>query len=221
MVTVPERLRKGYDAYEARQSIAVLESLLKSGSGTYQLTTGDLKVILGSRVYDSMNCLEVWAEFGAGQIVEVTNSVRNKILDFSLAVWKESPAAGDLGTAPGEKIDTAQITQIFYTRVYDGGSATLVGSATNSSIAAVVQGNFSPIRKALTKRGLSAEDLNSLSLAVNADGTPTSKHGYGPKVAAWFGQMALKATEGAAKAGGTLALKALSDAIAHYYGIKL
>ena len=219
-VCVPKHLRSAYGNYECRESVAAIESLLKSGDSALHISMGDLAVALGSRVYNHMNCIGAWGEFGSNNLVEVLNSVRNRILDFALAIWKESPQAGELGTLPQERMDAAHVTQIFQTTVYEGGSATVVGSAHNSSIAAtVVQGNFNSLREALTKQGLSADDVNTLSLAVESDTPPPSKDELGPKVSAWLGRMTLKAAEGTLKAGGTVALRVISDALLHYYGI--
>ena len=133
---IPEKGRKHYQHYECRQSIASIEAILahEEQSGTVYIDTGDLARALGTNVYEHQNCLEAWAEFSANHFVEVVNSVRNRILDFSLAIWKEAPTAGETEQSPGEqKLKTKKVTQIFNTTVY-GGSANLVGTATESKV---------------------------------------------------------------------------------------
>lgn len=92
---IPANVRKSYTEYECRQSVASIEAVLAdSKSGTVRVATDDLAVALGSDVYEDQNCAQAWAQFGTGRLVELLNAVRNRILDFALAVWKESPDAG-------------------------------------------------------------------------------------------------------------------------------
>src|SRR5207302_4008803 len=126
---------KHYEQYECRQGIASIEAALKTDSaGALQVSTGDLAVMLGTRVYQRQNCIMAWAEFGAGHLVELLNAVRNRILDFALAIGKLDPNAGEEdGEHATSPLKPFKISQIFQTTVY-GGSATLVGSASNSSL---------------------------------------------------------------------------------------
>ncbi|SRR5712692_1447174 len=220
LVCIPERVRKSYEAYECRQSIASLETALKSGEATLQVSTGDLAVILGNRVYRGQNCVQTWAEFGAGHIIEVLNTVRNRILDFALAVWKESPTAGELNGQGKGRIEAAHVTQIFQTTVYGGGSATVVGSAPNSSVNFnIVNNDFESLQDALMQQGLDTEDLQELRTALAEDAKPTAKDQFGPRVSSWIGKMVKKAAEGTWNAGVTIAGKIVSDAITRYYGL--
>lgn len=118
LICLPERVRAQYENYECRQSVAALEGLSKRDEGTLTLDTGDLNVVLGMKVYRGMNCIQVWAEMGTGNLVEAMNAVRNRILDFSLALWKEDPGAGQLGN--GAHISTEEIAKIFHSTIYDG-----------------------------------------------------------------------------------------------------
>jgi len=219
LVCLPEKFRNQYEDYECRQSVATLEELAKHEDGNLTLTTGDLSVVLGTKVYQGQNCIQAWAEVSRGHIAEVLNIVRNRVLDFALALWKESPTAGDIGENSHSQLEPNQITQIFHTTVYDGGSATLVGSAQNSSVNVIVRNDFESLRHYLEKEGVSAEDVNELKSALTADGKPTSKARLGPKVSSWIGKMVCKAAEGSWKIGIGVAGKLLTDAILRHYGL--
>lgn len=219
LVCVPEEARKHYERYECRQSIASVEAALKTDSATLQVSTGDLAVMLGTRVYQGQNCVQVWAEFGAGHLVELLNSVRNRILDFSLAIGKVDPIAGEESGGPSNSpLKPSKITQIFKTTVY-GGSATLVGSASNSSLAfSVFVNDLNSLATTLRQHGLSSEDIQELQLALAADARPVAKDKFGPRVAAWVGKMVQKAADGSWQIGIVVAGELLSQAIAKYYG---
>lgn len=140
-ICLPEKVRHSYDKYKCRQSIASIDATIKkfdpAKGDTLCVSTGDLAVKLGKNVYRGQNCLQAWAEFPVTHLVEVLNAVRNRILDFALAVWKEAPTAGEGIVNASPEIGSERVTHIFNTTVY-GGAANLVGSATSSSVSFTV-----------------------------------------------------------------------------------
>jgi hypothetical protein len=85
IICLPEKSKDSYRNYKCQQSIASVEQAIKKAeSDTVYVPTGDLAVALGSHVYKGYNCVQAWAEFGTGNLVELLNAVRNRILDFSL-----------------------------------------------------------------------------------------------------------------------------------------
>ena len=101
---LPRDVRKSYNEYEFRVSIPVIESILeRDDSGMIPVTTNDLSLTLDN-VYKYLKCLECWAEFDTTNLVELLNTVRDRILDFSLAVWKEHPNAGEMNSNAPESL---------------------------------------------------------------------------------------------------------------------
>lgn len=221
MVCIPKDVRKSYREYKCRQSIASVESILASGTDRMiQISTGNLALSLGMNVYKGQNCVQAWAEFGRAHLVEVTNAVRNRILDFVIAVWKEAPHAGEPANVQGaNSIEVQRVTQIFNTTVY-GGSANLVGTATSSSIEFnIFAGNIAALRSVLESNGVDAADLRALEIALVEEPRVVPGGGYGPKVAEWVSKMMGKATSGAWNVGLGAAGSLLASALAKYYGI--
>ena len=222
LLCLPEKAREKYQKYQCRQSIASIEQILREKhGGTLQVPTGDLAVVLGTEVYEGQNCLQAWAEFGAGQLVEVLNTVRNRVLDFSLAIWKEDPDAGN-GTLTGEdkKMEPSRVTQIFNTTVY-GGAASLVGTANDSQVSFDVTTNdLSSLESLLRATMVSEEDITELKEALQSDPRPTLPGRFGPKVSAWVSKMFGKACDGSWGIAIGAAGKLLADAISRYYGLQ-
>jgi hypothetical protein len=132
---LPDKVRHTYENYECRQSIASIEAILaeaKSDSGSVSVDTADLAMVLGGDVYENYNCIQTWAEFGKGNLFELLNAVRNRILDFSLAIWKQDPMAGEIGHQTSQTIKAGDVTQIFHTTVL--GTATIGGVRTIQSM---------------------------------------------------------------------------------------
>ena len=216
---LPKDVWKSYNEYAYRSSIAVIESIIeKDDRGMITVTTNDLSLTLGTNVYERMNCLECWAEFGTMNLVELLNTVRDRILDFSLAVWKEHPNAGETNSNTPESPSLDKITQIFNTTVY-GGTANLVGTANNSSVAFnIVSNDFKSVGRVLQNNSVSEQDITELERALAADKPPQSPDQFGPKVSSWIAKMMEKASEGTwgigIAAGGNLLAKIISK----FYG---
>ncbi len=221
MVCLPEKIREKYQHYKCLQSIGSIEQIIKEEhKDTLSVSTGDLAVFLGSNVYKYQNCLEAWAEFGIGNLEELLNAVRNRILDFSLAIWKENPNVGEISIQSDKSIEPSRVTQIFNTTI-NGGIASFVGNATNSTIMiSVIPNDFSSLEHELRLKGASEKDTNELHEALKADGRPEIKDHFGPKVSSWIAGMIKKAAEGSWQIAIGTAANLLADVISKYYGLK-
>lgn len=220
LVYIPEKTRKHYERYECRQSIASIEATLReSDEGTVGLSTGNLTLLLGANVYQDQNCIQAWAEFSTIHLVELLNAVRNRILDFVLAISKEAPTTGESVGKAATAIQPERVTQIFNTTVF-GGSASLVGTALDSSIAFNIATNdFASLADTLRQQGVFDDDIKELQEAVGSDDKPVDRRKFGPKVASWIAKMMQKAADGSWGIGISAAGNLLAQAIAKYYGL--
>ena len=218
-IVLPKTVQDSYNAYEYRTSIGASESALKKyKKGMIQISTGDLALALGTSVYENMNCLQCWAEFSTVNLDEMFNTVRERVLDFSLAVWKEYPNAGEVKSDNSESISPDKINQIFNTTVH-GGNINLTGTANNSPITFNITSNdFDAVRRVLENNGISEEDLAELQNALSSDKPPQSPGQFGPKVSSWIAGMMQKASEGSWSIALATGANLLSNALSKYYG---
>ena len=219
-VCIPTEARESYERYHCRMSIAGVEDILKQqGAGMVQVSTSDLAVALGMNVYRDHNCVQAWAEYGTSNLVELLNTVRNRILDFSLAIWKENPAAGEEGDSSDSSLEPAVVTQIFNTTVY-GGAASLIGTAHGSPVVLnIVPNDFQSLEAVLRENGLQQRDIEELSEALNADEHATERDKFGPRVSSWIAKMIQKAAEGVWDVGVAAAGALLAQGISKFYGL--
>ena len=217
---LPKGARMQYQRYQCRQSIASIEAVLEKGeSGSLSVSTGDLALSLGAKVYQGQNCVQAWAEFSISNLVELLNSVRNRLLDFALAVWKEEPMAGEVGDNSTKSLESSKVTQIFNTTVY-GGSANLVGTVSESSIVFNIgTQDFPSLENLLRENGLGDEDISELQVAVQADENVARGKGFGPKVSNWISKMVKKAADGSWSIGVGAAGNLLAQALTKFYGL--
>ncbi len=216
---IPERLRESWTRFTCRYSAAVIEQMVgKSEAGFLTVPRTELAPYLNDEVFEGMGCIGVWGEFSEHRFVSVLNAVRNRILDFVLALEKEYPGMEESGgreQAPPRE----RVTQIFNTIVY-GGAASVIGTASDSTINVEVKsGDWNSLAAHLKAAGIAGADLKALSAAVKAE--PTLKEGgkFGPKVAGWVGEMLGKAATGAWDIAIGTGSALLTAALMKYYGL--
>ena len=220
LLSLPENVRQKYQYYECRLSIASIETALQENdSGIIRVGTSDLAALLGGNVWENHNCVQAWAEFGTTCFVELRNTVRNRILDFALAVWKEEPTAGEPSSRADSVIEPSQVTNIFNT-IVSGGSASFVGSANDSSVEfTIVQNDFATLKRVLSAKGVSDQDIDELKTALDTDELPTKGGGFGTKVSSWIAGMTKKAADGSWGIGLGAAGSLLARVIGKYFGL--
>ncbi len=218
-VCLPDHVRDAYENYSCRLSISSIEATLRESDGRpLRIPTGDLAVALGRNVYEGNNCLQAWAEFSPNNLHELVNSVRNKVLDFSLALWKRFPELGELDAKTSEA-EAKAINQIFNTTVY-GGSANLVGTASNSTFNLNFSvGDFAGLRHFLLEHGVPEEETQLLEKAIAQEEEPVTDAGFGPHISDWISRMVAKAASGSWNISVGAAGGLLAQALGKFFGL--
>ena len=186
---ISDDIKEHYDHYQYKNSVAQTEIYLKEHrfKDNIQISTAHLALKIGTKLYPGYNCVVAWAEFRPKQLVELLNYFRDESFFVALAIGKESPNAGETGSNAPEKIEPAKVTQIFYTTVH-GGSANIVGAATASPVTFEIgTKDFSALKRVLGEKGVLAEDINELKMALDTDPAPLSPEKFGPKVSSLIG----------------------------------
>lgn len=218
LALIPEKIRKHYERYQCRMSVTAIEACLNKSTGIMQISVADLALVLGQKIYKDMNCVQAWAQCGDSRLVEVLNSVRNRIFDFTIALNKEAPGVGEQNNNK-KIIKPDRVTQIFNTTIY-GGSANVVGAASDSTVTFNIAPNdFASIQKVLKEHGVKDADILDLRSALESESLNGRDEGFGPKVSEWLGKMTQKAADGSWKIGLSAAGDLLARLVARYYGI--
>ncbi len=212
---LPKSVREWADAFECRESISTIERMLaKSKDDKFTLNQGNLPLVIQGKVFPEYNCIQAWAEFSAANFEEVANSVRNRVLDFSLALGKEPGAEATSAGSQAAPIDPSRVSQIFNMTIY--GSAQVVGSANNSAFSLNVgKDDLASLEAFMKHQGVQESDRAELRDAVRSEPTMAKGGQFGPKVSSWIAHMMRKAADGSLTVAGNLLVKA----ILNYYGL--
>jgi hypothetical protein len=210
---IPESVRQRYTRFEYRESVATAEYALRrhDDDGTQTLTTGNLRSMLHGKMYKGYQCHSAVAQFSNQNLVAMLDAVRNRILDFALALSKVAADAGEDQT----QVEVQRVTQIFNTTIL--GSVGVVGTA-NNSVINVTTNDWAALAQFLASRGIAQDDIDELRAAVTAE--PKVESGkWGPRVSMWIGKMMGKAADGSWQVGLGAAGNLLAQALTAYYGL--
>lgn len=215
---IPEQYRDQLTTNYCRSSISAIEKMLTDSSGPQIGAQCNAARSLFDNLIVKMSCLSLWQDIPSINILELRNTVRNRVLDFVLALWKENPEAGET-QSDSAKIESKTVTQIFNTTIHQG-SANIVGNAQDSIITQAVEiNNWESLENALKEKGIKQEDIDELKEAIESDPIPESSSKFGPLVSGWIGKMVGKAAKGLWDIGVSTAGSLLATAICKYYGV--
>lgn len=113
---VPERFREGLKRAHLTESVAALSNLVRSTQDGAAMVpwNPDLVAFVGQNIYQYMNCVQAWKVIPINAVVSALDSVRNRVLNFSLEIEAESPDAGE--AAPrSNPVPQERVNQIFNT----------------------------------------------------------------------------------------------------------
>jgi hypothetical protein len=168
----------------------------------------------GFRCTDASRC------FSTDRYVAILDSVRNRVLDIVLDLAETFPpdqvsSEEKLATLPSREVLT-----IIHNHI-EGDFATvgMGGSAHQQLAVQVTQNDLPTLMKALEQIGVSDVDRRELESAIAEDNQENSKEGIGPRVKAWLGNLATKATEKSIELGAETVFPLAVKAIRAYFGL--
>ena len=186
--------------------------------------TGALRVPLGWMAHDFQRLndqcaetklegeiLDLWHVMSTGQIASICNTVRGRVLDFTVEIQKKPPNAGEMsGDSPAAADRKRGVNQVFHTTVNKGGSVNMMGTVIDSTVINITVKDFDGLSKFLADNGLSPENIGGLKEALEVD-----NGGLGSNVQKWLGKMTEMAAKGALK----ISVDSVMDAVKQYCGL--
>lgn len=199
-----------------RHPISELQSLAatdqKGGSITCPWPAGLINR-LRNDLYRGLQLISASQQVGHAPLIGVMDAVRNRVLEFAIALQKAYPDAGEKSSAP---IPEGFVTQVFHTTIYGRVTNLAVGGGTVVQMAVTVPpGDEKALREALSRLGVPQSELDKLEL----DEKPVSAEELGPKATNWIGSIAAKVGAGTLALAKGVGVNLLVKAILAYYGM--
>lgn len=205
--------REGLFSADNRQGIAALEDLLRSDEGTFSSPwPSDAVVKYADSVYEMMGMMAAHRVIPRRAVVGIVDSVRNRLLSFSLELEQVAPEAGETGSRDAAP-KPSQVTQIFNSTIY-GGQAVIAGhSVDRTALSTSLPAEWPALRERLVQLGLPDAELAELADALARDG------GVGPETQNWLGRLAGKVAVGTLKLGGGVTVEVVALEVAKALGV--
>jgi hypothetical protein len=224
--SIPEEYRDIVTTAYFMDSISSFQWLIKHEEGASDVLSqpwpADLVRLVGSKIYERMNCVNAWKVIPKSVIAALLDTVRNRVLSFVLEIEAEAPDAGE--APPNVRpIPDDRVTQVFNTYIQGNVTNLAAGSQTityNTEIT-VVQNDIDSLMKYLASAGIAKPDLEKLNQAIHEDAKAGVKGGLGSKVKVWLGKMISKAGSSAWNIATSVAASLLIKALSTYYGFPL
>lgn len=223
---IPEKYRDIVKIVHFMDPISYYQSLItdskKSGNNLSHPWSADLIRIVGSDIYQNMNCTNAWGVIPYGSIVALVDVVRNKILNFVLEIETEAPDAGE--APPNTKpIADERVNKVFNTYIQGNVDSLVAGSQTiihNTEIT-VIQNDLESLKQYLESIGIGEPDLKELDRAIQEDAESGVKGKLGDKVKGWLGKMISKTGSSTWNIATSVAINLLIKALSAYFGSEL
>lgn len=220
---IPKKYQSVVNDVFLRQGIgAYCDLLANNDKGSFQIPwSPNLCSLVGQGIYEHMNLLQAWQVLPRGTIVNVVETVKNRILNFSLELESEDPKAGE-ALEGSNKLTPQKVTHIFNTYITGNvGNISSGGSSfSQNATISITQGDLDELIDFLAKKGITTADTDELKDAIHIDGeSPKSTKKFGSKVATWVGNMISKSASGIWDVATSTATSVLTEALKKYYGI--
>ena len=221
---LPKKLQDRARTARFPAGVASLESLLESEGGEYVTVSwsGDWIAWIqseGKGKFD-MTLLAARQVVGLSAIVDMIETVRNRVLEFCLRLEEEMPELmADDNPSPTDAVE-AKATQV-YNQVFVFGSHT--GNIANASPAAeqlmldVQQGDLPGLTKVLSEVGVPPDEVDALRSAIEEDGE--SGRNDGRTAAAWFKRATKAVASGTWSLTKGATIATISRAIMSFFGL--
>jgi AbiTii len=217
---VMEEFRQDIVETKVVQGVRGIRELIANSEG------GSLRIALPSEAHAAIRDPNVREDMVLASAVKIINTsplegildtVRNRILNFTLELDSEAPKTGDpIDRLRVEKSEKVQ--QIFNTQIMGNVANLAQASSQFSQVVDVPKGDASALRAALKSIGLDRESIEELTAAATEE-KPSNQGAFGHRVSTAIGKAVTKASQGLLKVSTSVAANILTEVLKSYYGI--
>jgi len=213
-----------WNQYQVRESIAAVGELVKSSAegGSLGINASNLILVLQGKIYPDYSCIAIEGEISAVALSEISQAVRNKVLELTIELEKSIPSAAHItfGTQNMDKDNAIKAQQITQQIIY-GNVGNAISGGSESNITVNIQShNKESIVDYLKQSGLPESDANEFAHIIESETPSSAEEPFGEGAKNWIASNIRKTFDGTWKVGMAVATKVLTEAALKYYGLK-
>lgn len=214
--------------HEFREGIDVIDdTIARSSKNTqYAIDAAHLLLRIQHKLFDGYTCTHINGNFDLRAFIQVQSAVRAKILDLTIKLEKEVPAAKEitlnekiaaLPAASAKAANSATQSVIYnvsgpFTQITNSGQ---VGGITVN----VAQGNIESLVSELVANGIPEGDANELANIMKDEQPESAQQPFGKRALKWVGEKLGTAAGTVWGIGKAAAGALLTEAAKKYYGL--
>gem|GEM_PF-6214436 len=202
-----------------RESAASIDAVLQEGNGI-NLDLSNLILLIQGKIYAGSACQQVTGFVGHAAIVEVSNSIRNRILELTIELEKRISGIGDFQLQKVEK-QPEVVSQIFHQTIH-GTMTNIQSSGDDAHIQIAVQSNdVGSLKAALSEAGMNSDTSAELAELISSEKPKSDEpSGLSAKVRNWLSQRLNDGVDEGIKGGVGALSKVAQEAAMQYWGLK-
>lgn len=217
---LPKQLHEIVTTINVTESVASLSELAfgkRKGEIVYHFGPEQERILMSMQ--EGFAQLQPLRVIGANKLIAILNTVRTRILEWSLSLEEEGIVGSGLSFSERER-QTAMSSHNIRIENFQG----ILGNVSESTVSQtnaihIAASDFSSLARYLTAKGVGSAEIKELELAVRDDPEPRAGKDFGPKVSAWIGKMVTLAASGGWEVSVATAGGVLAAALGKFYGL--
>ncbi|MBS2127048.1 hypothetical protein KEX41_02110 [Burkholderia thailandensis] len=217
---VPQDIHDAVTLVHVTESVASIQQLIegsKNGHLVFYFSPEQERILMSMQ--DSIAPLRPLRAIGSNKLIAIINTIRTRILEWSLSLESEGILGDGLSFSSKEK-QAAMQSQNIRIENFQGILGNVEGSSvTQTNTQHITASDFSSLARYLANQGVDDTEIRELELAVRDDPEPVHGKGFGPKVSTWIGKMVSLAASGGWEISVSTAGGVLAAALSKFYGL--
>lgn len=220
-LNLPGQIKKHANELLLVQGVRVFESLIEieGDSSDFHIPwPTDIVAIISDKVVQGYICISAWKSVSRGQVEQVLDTVRNRLLNFVLDLQERYPKISKSKDALLE-VPEKQVASAVNTYIIGSHNVVTSGFGISQQVQQQIHSNdLDSLLRYMQEIGVQRDDAKELKKAIEEDGSRTEPGKFGSKVADWIGRMTKKILKGTWKVALSTTLTLITKALAYYYG---
>ena len=218
-LNLPERLKKHSNELLLVEGVRVFESLIESDSSNFHIPwPADIVAIISDKIIQGYICISAWKSVSRGQVEQVLDTVRNRLLNFVLDLQERYPKISKSKEAL-LAVPEKQVASAVNTYIFGGHNVVASGFDINQRVEQRIHANdLDSLLRYMEEIGVPGHDAKELKKAIEEDGPRTQPDIFGSKVVNWIAKTTKKILKGTWKSTLQTTLILITKALACYYG---
>lgn len=215
--SIPEEFRENLLVNSFNQPVAELEELVAEGSDLRRRVPAELWGYLEEEL-NGYSVLDARIVLSRAAIVGIIDQIRTRALEFAVEIEAIDADAGEGLSSDAPAISQSEVIRVFNNTVYGGNVNVAVGNrdVQQEGVGSVAVGDFEALSAVLVRAGVTQEEIEDLSRALETDGDSDE---VGDETKGWLQRVTGRLAATGATVGMGAASQVVGLAVASYLGI--